>query len=97
MDVRGRRPYVDVVKLLLLLSALLSALTGVGGGGRAQQTAVAVSQRVSPAVAPRAVQPTISGRPTSALPGLAGVAAQVTRPIWRITAAVPLFASRRRE
>ena len=85
------------MNLLLFLSALLSALTGVVGGGRAAQApqyeAVAVTT-AQVAVAPVR----LSARPVMALPTLADAAGE----LWPATIAVvglavPLYAGRRRE
>lgn len=84
------------VNLLLLLSALLSALTGVGASARQPQVAQAVAQQagVAHAAARRAVP---AHRPVVGPPALAGLAAAPLATAWRLVAAIPLFASRRRE
>lgn len=83
------------VNLLLLLSALLSALTGVGASARSAQVPQAVSAqaRADQTVPRRAVV----SRPLAALPT---VAANAAAPIVRaptLRSAVPLYAGRRRE
>ena len=82
------------VTLLLLLSAMLSALTGVGSGGRTtapleMSRAITVERavRVVTAVATRPVQP---------LPRLIAQAFTPALPM-TLVAAAPLYASRRRE
>jgi hypothetical protein len=89
-DDRGRP-----VNLLLLLSALLSALTGVGGtrGAAAPQTVCAQSVEVSAVRIAAAVAGT---RPVQALPALAMVR-RATGAALMLAAGEPLFASRRRE
>jgi hypothetical protein len=84
------------VNLLLLLSALLSALTGVGASARQPQLAQAVAgqTRTAPALV---VQPVRSVRPASIAPVLAIVAAA---PAMRVLALIPLsfgFVAPRRE
>lgn len=86
-------PMSATVNLLLLLSALLSALTGVQAGARPAQAAVAVSQAVAPRKLVRAVPATVA-RPAAALPALATLAAA---PLWH-RAILPIAAlSSRRE
>ncbi|WP_425229774.1 hypothetical protein [Sphingomonas sp.] len=84
------------MKLLLLLSALLSALTGAGGPARAMQTPVAVSRVAEKAAVQRITGLAAHGRPIQALPVLrrddGGAAAA-----WVFAPATPLYASRRRE
>ncbi|WP_375392466.1 hypothetical protein [uncultured Sphingomonas sp.] len=83
------------MNLLLLLSALLSALTGVGAGVRAAQPAVAVTQPAVAAHTSRAVV-RAAARPAIVLPRLATLGA-VIGVAWRLAPAAPLFLSRRRE
>lgn len=84
------------VNLLLLLSALLSALTGIGGSARQPQLAQAVAQeKVSrPVVGARAVSLT---RPVQALAALACAAWAPIARGWALLPAEPVFAGRRRE
>lgn len=96
MDDAAARSYVAAVNLLLLLSALLSALTGGQAGVRVPQAAVAISRVSAPASVASAARVAVAGRPAIALPTLTdtqksfGVA-------WRLGTTVPLFAGRRRE
>lgn len=84
------------VNLLLLLSALLSALTGIGGSARQPQLAQAVAQEkvARPIATARAV---LLARPMQ-MP--AGVAVLARAPIargWSLLPGEPAFAGRRRE
>ncbi len=85
------------VNLLLLLSALLSALTGVGGSVRAQDRAQAVAEgsiaAAKVAVAPRAA----TLRPIAALASLAESARVDLDKTLTLTPAEPAYATRRRE
>ncbi|KTT70882.1 hypothetical protein [Sphingomonas endophytica] len=84
------------MNLLLLLSALLSALTGVGGSVRQPQVAQAVAQQVKAAAIASAAR-RIAARPVQAV---ATLAASAISPVVRVVAPVaaePIFASRRRE
>ena len=85
-----------VVNLLLLLSALLSALTGVGGSVRQPQVAQAVAQQVKAAAIASAARH-LATRP---VPPRATPAAVRSAPIVRtfaLAAVEPIFAGRRRE
>lgn len=84
-----------IVNLLLVLSALLSALTGAGGYARAPAAPVAVSvqERVLAVIAARRVP---AARPAQPLPRIAAVA-PMTGTAWRLVPAEPPYASRRRE
>jgi hypothetical protein len=64
------------VNLLLLLSALLSALTGAQGGVRPAQLAVAVACTVETANVAQSAEECIAARPVVALPTLVDVARQ---------------------
>lgn len=97
VDVSDPRPYVRRVNLLLLLSALLSALTGAQVGARALPPTVAVSQPAEDAVTARVARASVTGRPIVALPTRPGGAEPIAFVAWRLAAAAPLFASRRRE
>ena len=83
------------VNLLLLLSALLSALVGAQGGARPAQLAVAVSRTADAAEVARPARERIAARPALALPKLAEVA-WVPAPVQAVGPAL-LFLSRRRE
>ncbi|KQT33318.1 hypothetical protein ASG29_04440 [Sphingomonas sp. Leaf412] len=83
------------MNLLLLLSALLSALTGVGGSVRQPQVAQAVAQQARVSAPRVAVAP--AARPVAALPV---PAVQTIAPVVRafaLAAIAPLYATRRRE
>jgi len=84
------------VNLLLLLSALLSALTGIGGSARPPQLAQAVAQEKAarPVAARRAVSP---ARPAQVMATLAALARGWSGPRWSLVRTEPLFAGRRRE
>lgn len=97
MDDAGARPYVGGVTLLLLLSALLSALTGAGPDVRAPQAAVAISRAAESVVAPATRPAQVSGAPVAALPKPVDLAVLPARPAWRLAPAAPLYLSRRRE
>jgi hypothetical protein len=85
------------VTLLLLLSALLSALTGAGATVRTPQVAVAVSRTAqSVAVVPAKVART-PGAPIAAPWRLIAVAGIGSASTWRLPAYAPLYLSRRRE
>ncbi|NJR79102.1 hypothetical protein [Sphingomonas corticis] len=83
------------MNLLLLLSALLSALTGVGASARQPQVAQAVAQQARVAAPRLAAAP--AARPVAALPAPALLAAAPLAARWTLAAAEPLFAGRRRE
>jgi hypothetical protein len=84
------------VNLLLLLSALLSALTGIGASARQPQLAQAVAQEkvARPIATARAV---LLARPVQ---GLATLVRSALAPIargWALMPGEPAFAGRRRE
>lgn len=85
------------MNLLLLLSALLSALTGVGGSVRAPDVAQAVAgrQAVETAVAERRQR--VAARPVPALPTLVAQSAAGVANRFAIVPGEPLWAGRRRE
>lgn len=84
------------VKLLLLLSAMLSALTGVGAGARPAPVAVACARAAENAASVRRTAPVVTAVPTATLPVLAALLT-ISGATWRLAAAAPLFLSRRRE
>lgn len=96
VDVGHRASYVAVaMNLLLLLSALLSALTGVGAA-RSEVTSQAVCSQLVEANAPRAAAPAAIARPLQPLPALVALAV-ATDGLFALAPIEPLFASRRRE
>lgn len=98
MDVAASRPYVpERMNLLLLLSAMLTALSGAGLGIRAPQVPVAVNSVVTVAVGAQAAVVSSVGRPVAAMPPLGAVSRASIATCWRLTPAAPLYLSRRRE
>ncbi|WP_419808035.1 hypothetical protein [Sphingomonas sp.] len=95
LDGRTRNAYVGRVNLLLLLSALLSALTGAQGVTRAAPVPMAVSQHAERAVVERVAHVVAPGRPMVALPRPAGLS--VLPAGWVLAPAQPIYLSRRRE
>lgn len=85
------------VNLLLLLSAVLSALTGVGGGVRGQHRAQAVAEGTIVAVRVAASPRIASERPSSELLTLVEAAAFSGQSGLALTPIEPAFATRRRE
>lgn len=86
------------MNLLLLLSAMLSALTGIGSSTRAPDAATAIAATVE--VASSAAQAVIArvSRPAQSSPSLFEVADVSVAPTATIPARTePLYASRRRE
>jgi hypothetical protein len=83
------------VNLLLLLSALLSALVGAQAGSRPAQLAVAVARTADAAEVARPARERIAARPAMPLPKLAEMAWGRT-PAQAVGPAL-LFLSRRRE
>lgn len=96
-DIQRNCDYVAfAMNLLLLLSALLSALTGIGGSVRQPAAAQAVARQAQVA-AVAAVHGRVAARPVQAVATLARVA---VAPRWTMVAwmpAEPPFATRRRE
>ena len=85
------------MNLLLLLSALLSALTGVGGGVRGQQAVQAVAERSVTVAASARVARAATIRPLAAVPTPASQAPGVALAVFALRPVAPIFASRRRE
>jgi hypothetical protein len=96
MDVVGLRSYVTIrMNLLLLLSAMLSALTGAVASGRGERQQSAVFARVETQRAEPARTAVASLRPDA---GPLRPSPMAARPAsFRLSAIEPLFASRRRE
>lgn len=84
----------SLVNLLLLLSALLSALTGAQAGTRPAQLAVAVAQSADSIAPTLRAAPSATVRPNAELPSLASFAAA---PAWTVIPATPPLLSSRRE
>ncbi|WP_341207756.1 hypothetical protein [uncultured Sphingomonas sp.] len=85
-----------VVNLLLLLSALLSALTGVGGSVRQPQVAQAVAQQVK-AVAIVSAARHLATRPAAPRATSAAACNAPIARVFALAAVEPIFAGRRRE
>lgn len=85
------------MNLLLLLSALLSALTGVGAGARAPERAQAVAEARVGRTAVALVPAMRAQRPAAGVPRPVAVAMLgVDSPI-AVVRAIPAWTSRRRE
>ncbi|KQU55630.1 hypothetical protein ASG67_05650 [Sphingomonas sp. Leaf339] len=84
------------MNLLLLLSALLSAITGIGGSVRAPDAVQVTAGQATVAVA-RSICPRSAHRPVQGIAPLAAVAVSVVAPIWPLAPFRPIWASRRRE
>lgn len=95
--VKTQRSYViAAMNLLLLLSALLSALTGVGGYARVDAPAAAIERvATAPQAIVRADQRTLLGR-IALPPSIQRSAASCALPTF-VVPAVPAYLSRRRE
>ncbi|MCD2315876.1 hypothetical protein LQ954_06910 [Sphingomonas sp. IC-11] len=85
------------MNLLLLLSALLSALSGVGASVRSQDRAQAVAEGSLTTTATAHAPRLLAQRPRTALPTLREAALPGEVRALTLVAAEPLFASRRRE
>ncbi len=98
LDDPGPDPYVrPAMNLLLLLSALLSALNGVGVAVRRQELAQSVAQIAAAADRVCDTTAAASSRPRAAMPSLAQVAAAGTRRAVPLFAAIAPWTERRRE
>jgi len=84
------------VNLLLLLSALLSAITGIGGGARGTQMVQAVAQG-SVAVATPLRRAAATARPAQERPTIVALVAVPTTRSLALRLIHPLYAARRRE
>ncbi len=97
VDVSAPRSYVaSVMRVLLFLSVLLSALTGVGASARAPGVAQAVAGRSVQALAVVPAKHAAQARQPADLPGLRAVASISATPL-AVGTAEPLWANRRRE
>jgi hypothetical protein len=98
VDVSVRHAYVGRrMNLLLLLSALLSALTGVGGSVRSPDVAQAVAGSVRAVDAVAVRQRVATSRPAQALPVLTIAAAMPLSIELPLAVREPLWTGRRRE
>jgi hypothetical protein len=85
------------LNLILLLSALLSALSGTSGARAAQVPTTLSSSVVATAVKATAeVRRQVAARPIQAIAGPAHAAISAL-PVFALSDAIPAFASRRRE
>jgi hypothetical protein len=84
------------VNLLLLFSALLSALTGIGGGARGTQVVQAVAQG-SVALATPLRRAAATARPAQQLPTIVAMVAIPSARSLVLRSVHPLYAARRRE
>ncbi|MEH3046910.1 hypothetical protein [Sphingomonas adhaesiva] len=87
---------VSAMNLLLLLSALLSALTGIGGSVRQPPVAQAVAQQTRAAVAATVAQ-RVAARPVQVLATLSTSAVAPIAAALALFPAEPAYATRRRE
>ncbi|GGB33327.1 hypothetical protein GCM10011380_23480 [Sphingomonas metalli] len=85
------------MNLLLLLSALFSALSGLGAGARAPAAVQTVAEASVARPAARPARPALSVRPVAERPRLAMSAVMPRIVAQPVVATVPLWASRRRE
>lgn len=88
---------VRALNLLLLLSALLSAMTGIGSArGQAAPASAVCACAAEACVASRTVR-SVAHRPAMAIASIAETALPPLGRAWPLQAAEPLFATRRRE
>lgn len=83
------------MNLLLLLSALLSALTGIGGSVRSPDVAQAVAGQSVVAAATTARRMVPTHRPANVVPSAPRIADMAAA--WSLSPTHPLWAARRRE
>ena len=88
--------YQPVVNLLLLLSALLSALTGVGTRAVAERPVAVMRAAASAEAAPRAVS-VVAARPGVRLAGRRVALAVAIVPRLALLPITPIYFGRRRE
>lgn len=98
MDVDGVLPYVwQRMNLLLLLSAMLTALSGGGLGVRAPQVPVSVNSVATFTADVQAVAVKVAGRPVGVPLQLSAAARAPLANAFQLAPAAPLYLSRRRE
>lgn len=85
------------VNLLLLFSALLSALTGVGGAVRGGPAPVAVTRVAEQATVAGTAKVRAAQRPSLPAPALTMAPKATALPIWRLAPFAPRYFGRRRE
>lgn len=88
---------VRALNLLLLLSALLSAMTGIGSARGEAAPASAVCACAAKACATSQTVRSVAHRPAVTVASIAETALAPLAGAWPLPAAEPLFASRRRE
>lgn len=85
------------MNLLMLLSALLSALSGVGSAVRRPELTQAVTQAAATSAVARGAVMAQASRPLAALPTLDAVAACGIGAAFALASPIALWTSRRRE